>query len=132
VDFGVLIEVIGGTGAVVAIGNEELMAFANQNDRDERNTFYDLEEFGADILVGFGQKLGFGSAEDILGFELLYVRPAFGELGYCSGNILGIKDEREILFSSGNILFRSGGIPFYFLHDFSENIRNDYGFYPVA
>jgi hypothetical protein len=116
-DFGVLIEIIRGAGAVIAIGDEQPVTLPHQYDRYERSPFYDLPKFIADILVRFGQKLHFGGAEDILRFKFLDIFPPLRKLADRRINILRLEDKREVLFCCRNVLIRRGGFPFYFLHD---------------
>jgi hypothetical protein len=116
--FDVLIKIIGGAGTVVAIGNEKPIVLSYKDDGDERNLLHDLQELGADVLVGFRQKLRMRGAEHILRFEFLDLFPMLFELLDGVGNYFRIKDEIQVFHRGGDVLFGNFICPFYFLHDF--------------
>ncbi len=114
----VFIEVIGGAGSVVAIGDEEAVVLANKNDGHERNLLHYFQELGADILVRFRQQLGMRGTEHILGFEFFDLLPVLFELLDSVGNYFRSKDEIQVFHGRGDVLFGNFIGPFYFLHDF--------------
>ncbi len=115
-DFCLLIEVIGGAGSVVSIGNEELVVLPDEQHRHEWNLLQDLYELGADILVRLRQQLCMRGAQYILGFEFFDMVAVLFELDRDIRNRLRAKNELKVFFCSSDVLFRNFRRPLDFLH----------------